>query len=56
MAPGFPPYPELQYDVQRTAGRVAELLRGFGVDDVVTGIGRTGVVGSSKAATAAKAG
>ena len=40
--------PELQYDVQRTAGRVAELLRSFGVDDVVTGIGRTGVVGVIK--------
>ena len=37
--------PELQYDVNRTAGRVADLLRAFGVDDVVTGIGRTGVVG-----------
>jgi hippurate hydrolase len=40
--------PELQYDVQRTAGRVAELLKGFGVDEVVTGIGRTGVVGVIK--------
>ena len=37
--------PELQYDVNRTAGRVADLLREFGVDEVVTGIGRTGVVG-----------
>jgi hippurate hydrolase len=37
--------PELQYDVHRTAARVAELLRGFGVDEVATGIGRTGVVG-----------
>ncbi len=37
--------PELQYDVQRTAGRVAELLTSFGVDEVATGIGRTGVVG-----------
>jgi hippurate hydrolase len=36
--------PELQYDVHRTAGRVAELLKSFGVDEVVTGIGRTGVV------------
>jgi len=36
--------PELLYDVERTAGRVAELLEGFGVDEVVTGIGRTGVV------------
>ncbi len=36
--------PELQYDVHRTAGRVADLLRSFGADEVVTGIGRTGVV------------
>src|SRR5690606_13525629 len=27
------------------SARVAELLRSFGVDEVVTGIGRTGVVG-----------
>jgi amidohydrolase len=40
--------PELQYDVHRTAGKVAELLRSFGVDEVVTGIGRTGVVGVIK--------
>ena len=38
-------HPELQYDVQRTAARVAELLKSFGVDEVATGIGRTGVVG-----------
>ena len=38
-------HPELQYDVGRTAGKVAELLRSFGADEVVTGIGRTGVVG-----------
>src|SRR6185437_3564319 len=37
--------PELLYDVERTAARVADLLRSFGVDEVVTGIGRTGVVG-----------
>ncbi|HEY8593795.1 MAG TPA: M20 aminoacylase family protein [Devosiaceae bacterium] len=37
--------PELLYDVERTAERVAGLLRSFGVDEVVTGIGRTGVVG-----------
>lgn len=37
--------PELQYDVPRTAGFVAEKLRAFGCDEVVTGIGRTGVVG-----------
>lgn len=38
-------HPELDYDVHRTAGIVAEKLRGFGCDEVVTGIGRTGVVG-----------
>ena len=37
--------PELMYDVHRTAASVAEKLRSFGCDDVVTGIGRTGVVG-----------
>ena len=37
--------PELQYDVHRTAGIVADKLREFGCDEVVTGIGRTGVVG-----------
>ncbi len=40
----FHTHPELQYEVQRTAGRVAELLQSFGVDEVATGIGRTGVV------------
>lgn len=44
----FHTHPELQYDVHRTAGRVAELLKQFGVDEVVTGIGRTGVVGVIK--------
>ena len=38
-------YPELQFDVHRTAGIVADKLREFGCDEVVTGIGRTGVVG-----------
>jgi amidohydrolase len=38
-------HPELLYDVHRTAALVAEKLRSFGCDDVVTGIGRTGVVG-----------
>jgi len=37
--------PELQYDVHRTAGVVATRLAEFGVDEVVTGIGETGVVG-----------
>ena len=38
-------HPELDYDVHRTAGIVAEKLKSFGCDEVVTGIGRTGVVG-----------
>jgi hippurate hydrolase len=38
-------HPEILYDVHRTAATVAEKLRSFGVDEVVTGIGRTGVVG-----------
>ena len=37
--------PELLYEVHRTAGIVADKLREFGCDEVVTGIGRTGVVG-----------
>ena len=41
----FHAHPELLFDVQRTAGKVAELLRSFGCDEVVEGIGRTGVVG-----------
>ena len=38
-------HPELLYDVQRTAATVADKLTSFGCDEVVTGIGRTGVVG-----------
>lgn len=41
----FHQHPELMYEVHRTAARVAELLREFGCDDVVEGVGRTGVVG-----------
>lgn len=41
----FHMHPELQYDVHRTAGIVAKLLREFGCDEVVEGIGQTGVVG-----------
>jgi hippurate hydrolase len=40
--------PELMFDVHRTAGIVAEKLRAFGCDEVVTGIGQTGVVGIIK--------
>ncbi|MEO8320400.1 MAG: M20 aminoacylase family protein [Bradyrhizobium sp.] len=38
-------HPELLYDVHRTAALVADRLREFGCDEVVTGLGRTGVVG-----------
>ena len=38
-------HPELLYDVQRTAASVAEKLKAFGCDEVVPGLGRTGVVG-----------
>jgi len=37
--------PEILYEVHRTAGAVADRLKEFGCDEVVTGIGRTGVVG-----------
>ena len=38
-------HPELMFDCHRTAAKVAGLLRDFGCDEVVEGIGRTGVVG-----------
>jgi amidohydrolase len=38
-------HPELMYDVHRTAASVADKLKSFGCDEVVSGIGRTGVVG-----------
>lgn len=38
-------HPELQFEVHRTAGLVATKLREFGCDEVVTGVGKTGVVG-----------
>src|SRR6516164_11132755 len=41
----FHEHPELLYDVHRTAGIVADKLREFGCDEVVRGVGRTGVVG-----------
>src|SRR5262249_2874970 len=37
--------PELNYDVHRTAGIVADQLKGLGCDEVIPGIGKTGVVG-----------
>lgn len=41
-------HPELGYDVHKTAAFVADKLREFGVDEVVEGVGRTGVVGVIK--------
>ncbi len=41
-------HPEILFDVHRTAGLVAEKLKSFGVDEIATGIGRTGVVGVIK--------
>ncbi len=41
-------HPELQYDVHRTASVVVDKLKAFGCDEVVPGIGRTGVVGVIK--------
>jgi amidohydrolase len=40
--------PELLFDVHKTAQFVADKLRAFGCDEVVTGLGRTGVVGIIK--------
>ncbi|MFS8630956.1 MAG: M20 family metallopeptidase, partial [Bacillales bacterium] len=37
--------PELLFDVHETAAFVAQKLKEFGCDEVVTGLGRTGVVG-----------
>ena len=41
-------HPELGYELPRTAARVAELLKSFGVDEITTGVGRSGVVGVIK--------
>ena len=38
-------HPEIGYELHRTAGIVAEKLKSFGCDEVVPGIGRSGVVG-----------
>ncbi|MEZ5810421.1 MAG: M20 aminoacylase family protein [Rhizobiaceae bacterium] len=37
--------PELQFDLYKTSALVEEKLKSFGLDEVVTGIARTGVVG-----------
>ncbi len=40
----FHTHPELGYDLPRTSGKVADLLQGFGVDELHTGIAQTGLV------------
>src|SRR4029453_7940949 len=40
--------PELLYEVHRTSALVADKLKEFGCDEVITGMGRTGVVGLIK--------
>lgn len=40
--------PEILFETHRTSAMVAEKLKAFGCDEVVTGIGRTGVVGVIK--------
>jgi amidohydrolase len=47
----FHQHPELLFEVHRTAGIVTEKLTSFGCDEVVTGIGKTGVVGVIKGRT-----
>ena len=44
-------HPELLFETHRTSALVADKLKEFGCDDVVTGIGRTGVVGVIKGKT-----
>jgi hippurate hydrolase len=41
----FHQHPELQFDVLRTAGKIAQYLAEFGCDRIETGIGESGVVG-----------
>ncbi|MBJ6370038.1 M20 aminoacylase family protein [Sedimentitalea arenosa] len=41
-------HPEILFETHRTSALVAEKLKTFGCDEVVTGIGRTGVVGVIK--------
>lgn len=43
--------PEILFETHRTSAVVAEKLKEFGCDEIVTGIGRTGVVGVIKGKT-----
>ncbi len=44
-------HPELMYDVHETAAFVTDKLKSFGMDEITTGVGRTGVVGVIKGRT-----
>ena len=48
-------HPELRYQENRTAALVAEKLKSFGCDEVVPGIGQTGVVGVIRGRKAGRA-
>lgn len=43
--------PEILFDTHRTSALVADKLKAFGCEEIVTGIGRTGVVGVIKGKT-----
>src|ERR1700682_2415132 len=49
-------HPEILFEVHRTAAKVAEKLKAFGCDEVVTGLGRTGVVGVIRGSKQARGG
>ncbi|AFM25170.1 M20 metallopeptidase family protein [Desulfomonile tiedjei] len=44
----FHRHPEISFHEHRTAAKVAELLRSFGLDEIVEGVGSTGVLGILK--------
>lgn len=44
-------HPEILFDTHRTSALVAKKLKAFGCDEIVTGLGRTGVVGIIKGKT-----
>lgn len=44
-------HPEILFETHRTSAIVAEKLKEFGCDEIVTGLGRTGVVGVIKGKT-----
>jgi amidohydrolase len=44
----FHAHPEIGFEVDRTAGIVADKLKAFGCDQVVAGVGKSGVVGIIK--------